>query len=95
MTRQDIIDQMVKKTDLTVKEATQAVEAIIDIFEEAFIGGENIYIRGLATFKQVIRKEKKVQNITRGHAMTMPAYRSVKLIIPKELKDKMNDGFEA
>lgn len=95
MTKQDIIDQMVKKTSLTARESAQAVETMIDIIEEAFIKGENIYLRGLATFKHVIRKEKKVQNITRGHTMTMPAYRTVKLIIPKDLKDKMNDGFEA
>ena len=95
MKRQDIIDQVVRKTELTSREATQAVEAMIGIFEEAFIGGENIYIRGLATFKQVIRKEKKVRNITAGHSMEMPARRSVKLILSKELKDKMNDGFEA
>lgn len=86
---------MVKKTDLTTRESAQAVEAMIGILEEAFIKGESVFLRGFATFRQVVRKEKKVQNIARGYEMTMPAYRTVKLIIPKDLKNKMNDGFEA
>lgn len=92
MKRQDIIDQVVRKTELTSREATQAVEAVIAVFEESIVKGESIYLRGFATFKQVIRKAKKVRNISAGHSMEMPARRSVKLILSKELKDKMNNG---
>ena len=92
MKRQDIIDQVVRKTELTSREATQAVEAVIAVFEESIVKGESIYLRGFATFKQVVKKEKKGQNIKGGYTVTIPARRSVKLILSKELKDKMNDG---
>lgn len=91
MIKKDLIEEVIYATDLDRSTAAKAVETVIGAISDALVKGDNVYLRGFATFKNVIRSPKKGQHIKGGYIVDIPARRSVKLVLSPELKNKMND----
>lgn len=91
MIKKDLIEEVIESTDLDRTTAIKAVEAVINTITDALVKGDNVYLRGFATFKNVIKSPKKGQNIKGGYTIDIPARRSVKLVLSPELRNKMND----
>ena len=91
MIKNDLINEVIDSTDLDRSTATKAVKSVISAIADALVKGDNVYLRGFATFKNVVRSAKKEQNIKGGYTVDIPARRSVKLKLCPELKNKMND----
>ena len=51
MTKQDIIRELAKRTNLTPSQATHAVEGLIEIVGDALVKDNPIMLRGFATIK--------------------------------------------
>lgn len=90
MTKQDIIRQLEERTNLSLSQASHAVEGIIDIIAEALAKDEVILLRGFGTIKTVQRAEKQVRNICKGTSMTLPPRKQVKFIAYNSLKERIN-----
>ena len=92
MIKNDLINEVIDSTDLDRSTAARAVESVISAIADALVKGDNVYLRGFATFKNVVRSAKKGQNIKGGYTVDIPARRSVKLILSPEIKNRMNDA---
>ena len=95
MTRNDITEQLVKRTSLSPSQARQAVEGIIDIVADALAKDEPILLRGFGTIKTVQRAAKPARDITKGRQMMLPPTKQVKFIAYNELKARINNNTEA
>ena len=65
-------------------------DCAFDAIEKALCKGESVYIRGFGTIKTYITKERKARNIYKRTTVVIPARRTVKLVVSKQLKEKMN-----
>ena len=78
--------------DLPKSTALHAVEGVTDILSDAFARGESVYLRGFGTLEVKTTKEKKARNINAGTTVIIPAQRTVKFKVSKQLKDRLNNG---
>ena len=90
MTKQDIIDYLTNDCGLHRSSAIRAVNGVITSISDALARGEAVTLRGFATIKPVNVARKIGRNISAGSTIVIPAHRSVKLVLSKELKDKLN-----
>ena len=87
MTKNELADALVSKTGLSKSDALIAIDGLIDAAKDAFVRGNNIYLRGFGTFKAVRRAEKTARDISRGTTIRIPS-RIVVMFKPcKELKE--------
>lgn len=94
MKKSDIVDQVVSSTTLSRSQAIDGVEAVFAVISESLSKGENVYVRGFGTFKVRTAKERKARNIGKGTTVIIPAQRTAKLIVSKQLKFRMNNERE-
>ena len=87
MTKADIVEQLILRTGMARSAAMEAVDNTVAILADNLSKGESIYLRGLGTFDVRTAKEKIGRNINKGEAMTIPAHKTVKLILSKKIKD--------
>lgn len=66
------------KGDLTIKEAANALDVIMETIAEAMQKGENITLVGFGSFVIQERKERNGHNPSTGGSMVIPAKRQVK-----------------
>lgn len=90
MKKTDIVDYVINNTTLSRSQAIAATESIIDVLCLSLSKGENIYLRGLATIKVVTSAAKRARNINKGTFVDVPARRTAKLVLCKQLKQRMN-----
>lgn len=90
MKKIEIVEHIVSNTTISRSQAIQAVDCVFDAIENSLSRGESVYIRGFATIKAYTSKRKKARNISKGTTVVIPAQRSAKLVISKQLKARMN-----
>lgn len=90
MTKQDIIDHLTNDCGLHRSSAIRAVEGVIGAISDSLARGEAVTLRGFATIKPVEKAEKIGRDIGADKPMVIPAQRSAKLVLSKELKEKLN-----
>lgn len=93
MTKNDLAVELCKRNpDLPKSTALHVVEGVIDILSDAFVRGDNVYLRGFGSLEVKTTKEKKARNINAGTTVVIPAQRTVKFKLSKQLKNRMNNG---
>ena len=93
MTKNDIAVELCKRIpDLPKSTALHVVEGVIDILSDAFVRGDNVYLRGFGSLEVKTTKEKKARNINAGTTVIIPAQRTVKFRLSNLLKNRMNNG---
>lgn len=90
MTKQEIIKELVKRTDLTTSQATHAVDGVIDIITDALVREDPVLLRGFASIKTVRRAAKTARDIKRGTLVQVPPCKQVKFIAYNALKERIN-----
>lgn len=90
MTKQDIIDHLTYDCGLHRSSAIRAIEGVLGAISDSLARGEAVTLRGFATIKPVELAEKIGRNISADKPMVIPAHRSAKLVLSKELKEKLN-----
>lgn len=93
MTKQDIIDHLTNDCGLYRSSAIRAVDGIINSISDALVRGEAVTLRGFATIRPVDKAEKIGRNISTDTPVVIPAHRSAKLVLSKELKEKLNHNY--
>ena len=89
MKKIEIVEHIINNTNSNRSQAIQAVDCVFDAIRNSLCRGESVYIRGFATIKTYTSKRKKARNISKGTTVVIPAQRSAKLIISKQLKTQM------
>lgn len=92
MTKQDIIRQLEKRTNLSMSQAIQAVDGVIDIIADALEKNEVIALRGFGTIRTVQRAAKTARDINKGTTMKLPPRRQVKFIAYRKLRERINES---
>lgn len=90
MTKKEIVDHVVNNTTLSRSEAITATEAVVGAICKSLRTGESVFIRGFATIKVITTAPKTARNISTGATVAVPAKKSAKLVLCKDMKNLMN-----
>ena len=90
MKKTDIVEHVINNTKLTRSQAIAATESVVEAISQSLVKGESVYLRGFATIKAITKAAKVGRNLNKGTEVVIPARKSAKLVLCKELKDQMN-----
>ena len=97
LTKADLIEEVLRVTELARKESEAIVETIFDSIIGALQKGEKIEIRGFGSFRTRERRGRVGRNPKTGEKVEVPAKKIPFFKPSKELKDFVNtaDGESA
>ena len=90
LTKADLIEEVLKVTELPRKESETIVETIFDSIILAIQKGEKIEIRGFGSFRTRERRGRVGRNPKTGEKVEVPAKRIPYFKPSKELKELVN-----
>lgn len=74
MTKQEVINEIAKKTGIDKVVVGSSVESLMEKVKDSMIKGNNIYLRGFGTFLIKKRAKKTARNITKNTAVIIPEH---------------------
>jgi len=92
LTKADLIEEVLRITELPRKESESIVETIFDSIIESIQKGDKIEIRGFGSFRTRQRKPRMGRNPKTGERVEVPAKKIPFFKPSKELKDLVNEG---
>ena len=95
MTKADLIEEVVRVTELPRKESEIVVETIFESIISALQVGDKIEIRGFGSFRMRQRRGRTGRNPKTGAKVEVPPKRIPFFKPSKELKDFVNGGVPA
>ena len=90
LTKADLIEEVLRITELPRKESETIVETIFDSIIESIQKGDKIEIRGFGSFRTRQRKPRIGRNPKTGDRVEVPAKKIPFFKPSKELKDLVN-----
>lgn len=89
MTKQEFIDKLAKKADLSKKDARNVVDSALDLIVEQVKKNNKVTLTGFGTFEA--RKQKATQRINpqTGRKMNVPAKNVPKFRPGKQFKESL------
>ena len=90
MNRNELIDAVAGKADLSKSSANKAVDAVFESITSALKGGTEVRLVGFGTFSVSKRKASTGRNPRTGEPMTIKASSQPKFKAGKGLKDSVN-----
>ena len=74
MTKQEFVEEVASKSGLSRKDASNAVDAVLDTITAALKGGDTVSFTGFGKFSTQFRKERQGVNPRNpGQKVTIPA----------------------
>ena len=93
MTKQEFVDKIASKTDMSRKQAADAVEAVLDSITETLRSGGEINFTGFGKFSTQHRKERQGVNPRNpSEKVTIPAATVPKFSAGSALKQAVKSG---
>ncbi len=90
MTKADLIEQVVKLSNLTKKETELIVNTIFDKITDALGRGEKVELRGFGSFRIRHRNARKGRNPKTGMSVSVPEKRVPFFKVGKRLRELVN-----
>jgi len=90
MTKADLIEEVSRDVEMTLKDSEVIVEAILDSLVRALRGGEKVEIRGFGSFNTRQRQPRVGRNPKTGARVDVPAKRIPYFKPSKEVKALVN-----
>ena len=87
MTKTQLVEALVKETQLTKKETKVFLDGLTNVVEKTLKKGGDIPLTGLGKFKVQNRKARIGRNPQTGESIKIPAKKVVKFTVAKNLKD--------
>ncbi len=75
---------------VTLTTAFKTVDGALRIIAETLAKGESVNLRGFGAFTVVNKPERILKNIHTGKPVTVPAHKSVRFKLSKEIVTKLN-----
>ena len=89
--KQELIQVVADKAELTKKDAEKAINSTICAIEAALVKGEKVQLIGFGTFETRLRKARKGRNPRKpDEVMDIPASKAPVFKAGKALKDAVN-----
>lgn len=76
----------------TIKDTEIFIEAALKVIQNALANGENVHLVGFGNFEVVERNERIGRNPKTGEEAVIPASKTVKFKVGKNLKAIVNNG---
>ncbi|GAB6013175.1 HU family DNA-binding protein [Viscerimonas tarda] len=92
MTKQELMANASAISGLTRSEIRQCVTPFIQALSEAFLEGEDVYIRGLGTFLIKDYPERNSRNPRTGEAIVVPPKKVVRFNVTPEYRSLIGKG---
>ena len=92
VTKADLVEEVVRVTELPRKESETVVETIFESIIGALQGGDRIEIRGFGSFRTRQRRGRIGRNPKTGAKVDVPPKKIPFFKPSKELKDHVNGG---
>src|ERR1700692_2506309 len=92
VTKADLVEEVVRVTELPRKESEAVVETIFESIIGALQGGDRIEIRGFGSFRTRQRRGRTGRNPKTGAKVEVPPKKIPFFKPSKELKDHVNSG---
>ena len=91
MTKANLVDQVHRAVGpgLSRRECGFVINAFLEAVKQAMVRGDNIEIRGFATFKVEQRQARKRRNPRTGEAVHVPAHHVPVVRPSNQLKDQV------
>ena len=89
MTKQQLIDKVASKTELTKTDVEAALDSVLEVIAEALRSNERVDIRGFGSFVVKDRKERQGRNPRTGEIITIAARRDASFKPGKELTERL------
>ena len=90
MTKADLINEVVKLSNLTKKETELIVNTIFDNITDALGKGEKVELRGFGSFRIRHRNARKGRNPKTGTSVSVPEKRVPFFKVGKRLRELVN-----
>ena len=90
MTKADLINEVVKVSNLTKKETELIVNTIFDNITDALGKGEKVELRGFGSFRIRQRNARKGRNPKTGTSVSVPEKRVPFFKVGKRLRELVN-----
>lgn len=90
MTRKEIIDRLVETDGIAPTTARKAVAGVCDAIAGALCDGEDVFIRGLGTFRVGKLKARVCVDLNKGGVIEIPERRRVKFTPAKPIKESLH-----
>jgi DNA-binding protein HU-beta len=74
MTKQDLINEISKKTGIEKLTVQKTVESLMETVKDSMSKNKNIYLRGFGTFLVKKRAKKTARNISKNTTMIIPEH---------------------
>ena len=90
MNKTDLINKVAEATEMTKKDASKSVEAVLEAIAGALREGEKVQLIGFGNFEVKDKPEHKGRNPRTGEEMIIPARKSVSFKAGKQLREEVN-----
>ena len=90
MNKTDLVEIVIKETELKKKDAAAAVDAVFAGIEKALVEGDKVQIIGFGAFEVKVQAAREGRNPATGEAIQIPESKTVKFSAGKALKEKVN-----
>ena len=95
MTKADLVDEVVRVSKLSKKQAEIVVNTVFSSIVEALHDDDKIELRGFGSFRVRRRRSRQGRNPKTGDRVSVPEKRIPYFKPGKELKDLINEAGEA
>ena len=90
MNKQQLVEAMASKSEMTKVDVEKALKAFIDTVTDELKNGGKVQLVGFGTFEVAERAERQGRNPKTGETITIPASKSPKFKAGRSLKDIVN-----
>jgi DNA-binding protein HU-beta len=90
MNKTDLINKVAEATEMKKKDASLAVEAVLNAITEALKAGEKVQLIGFGNFEVKDRQARKGRNPRTGEEIEIPATKVPSFKPGKQLKEDVN-----
>jgi DNA-binding protein HU-beta len=87
VSKADLVAQVAEKAGLTKRDASAAVDALVEALSDALRSGARVHIYGFGVFEVVRRAAKVGRNPRTGQRVDVPARRAVRFRASRLLKE--------
>ncbi|PIR02374.1 MAG: DNA-binding protein HU [Candidatus Nealsonbacteria bacterium CG_4_8_14_3_um_filter_34_13] len=87
MTKENLIEAIVKKTAVSKKQAAETLSAVLEEITKSLSKGEQVVLTGFGTFKVSKRAARNGRNPKTGATIKIPAMKVARFKVGKSLKD--------
>ena len=92
MNRNELVDSVAGKADLSKAAANKAVDAVFDAITEALRDGTEVRLVGFGTFTVASRAASEGRNPRTGEKIQIAASKQAKFKPGKRLRDELNEA---